>query len=250
MHGGTSCSKSTEVGVHALCRYRLAFQWEDGTMAYHQTVLTFVSYPMSCGVVDMSWAPEKVVHLLNSTDGYLTHALCEVDSPDSQGPARSQQRRAPGLRLSPASERWATGHFVTCPDKHVTHAFFACDVTSACWAESDVIFDDLKERWNVPSPSSCRANMTSLPPSFPCASGVQRVPYTLVCDHRADCQDGSDEDFCLFPPLRGTSALRCGTSREVRRQRPSVSISHVWKLICCPRRKARSVTPKNCVHQE
>ena len=38
------------------------------------------------------------------------------------------------------------------------------------------------------------------PPSFQCQSETQRVPYSLVCDHRQDCLDGSDETFCTFLP--------------------------------------------------
>ena len=194
-------------------------------MAYHQTVLTFVSYPITCGVIDMKWAPEKVVHLVNSTHMLFAHVLCEVDPPDIQSHSGTRQHRGSSISLSEPNEQLSPSEFVTCPDKHVTHTFLACDVTSACWAQNDVIFDDMKERWDMPSPSSCRANMTSLPPSFPCASGVQRVPYTLVCDHRADCHDNSDEDFCQFPLLEGTSALRCGTSTEVRRQ--TMAVEHV-----------------------
>ncbi|KAL8601648.1 hypothetical protein ACOMHN_003914 [Nucella lapillus] len=37
------------------------------------------------------------------------------------------------------------------------------------------------------------------PPSFHCTSDKQRVSYTLVCDHRPDCSDASDERFCVFP---------------------------------------------------
>nr|KAG5692973.1 hypothetical protein BaRGS_032405 [Batillaria attramentaria] len=37
--------------------------------------------------------------------------------------------------------------------------------------------------------------------------GEQTVSYTLVCDHRQHCSDGSDETFCVFaecPDRRGT----------------------------------------------
>ncbi|PVD34066.1 hypothetical protein C0Q70_05328 [Pomacea canaliculata] len=87
----------------------------------------------------------------------------------------------------PASDIWKKNH-VTCPSQHVTHTFLACDVRSDCWEER---YDTL---W------SCSAPVVPVPPAFTCDSGAERVPYTLVCDHRADCSDRSDEDFCQFPP--------------------------------------------------
>ena len=34
---------------------------------------------------------------------------------------------------------------------------------------------------------------------FECDNGTQSIPYTLTCNHHADCQDKSDELFCNFP---------------------------------------------------
>ena len=72
-----------------------------------------------------------------------------------------------------------------CPKGHVTHSFLLCDLKSYCWAETHV---------------SCDASLAPLPPMFECSKGADRVPYTLVCDHRPDCSDGEDEHFCVFPP--------------------------------------------------
>ena len=87
--------------------------------------------------------------------------------------------------------------FTTCPDAHVTHTFLACDVESACWA------------LDFSTSVSCSAPLTPLPPSFTCNNGVQHVPYTLVCDHRSDCSDRSDERFCVFTPCNVTSQFEC-----------------------------------------
>ena len=38
---------------------------------------------------------------------------------------------------------------------------------------------------------------------FSCDDEVTRVYYTLVCDFRQDCHDGSDESFCQHPPCDG-----------------------------------------------
>ncbi|XP_025083269.1 uncharacterized protein LOC112557545 [Pomacea canaliculata] len=73
-----------------------------------------------------------------------------------------------------------------CPSLHYTHTFLACDVKSECWADK---YDNAK---------TCSTPMTSLPPSFSCINEIERVPYSLVCDHRPDCSDNSDESFCIF----------------------------------------------------
>lgn len=98
---------------------------------------------------------------------------------------------------------------VVCPILgHVTHTFLACDVWARCFVgDSDVITDT----WGRPSFASCPAvGLTSLPPMMTCDVGSQHVPYTLVCDHRKDCQDGSDEDFCVFHPCNRSTEIDCG----------------------------------------
>ncbi|XP_070206413.1 G-protein coupled receptor GRL101-like [Littorina saxatilis] len=93
----------------------------------------------------------------------------------------------------------------------------ACDVQSACWAGRHGYADS--EVWGVPSRASCPVPvtslpMTSLPAMFTCSAGSQRVPYSLVCDHRQQCADGSDETFCVFAPCSGSTPLECATSTQ------------------------------------
>ena len=48
----------------------------------------------------------------------------------------------------------------------------------------------------------CNGNNTTIP-WFRCDNDVSSVSYTLVCDFRQDCHDGSDEIFCEYPPCDG-----------------------------------------------
>ena len=108
------------------------------------------------------------------------------------------------------------GWWVTCPSDQVTHAFLACDVSTFCWAGRNVTFSLLPELWALPASLSCQAPMRFLPPSFPCRSDEQRVSYSLVCDHRQDCTDGSDEEFCTFLPCQWQTEFQC-QNRQVCR---------------------------------
>ena len=106
---------------------------------------------------------------------------------------------------------------LSCPKGHVTHTFLACDLNSDCWLEPS---GGHSARDGV----KCLAPVRPLPPSFDCRERGQRVAYTLVCDHRPDCFDGSDEHFCVFSAGNGShgdflclgdSPFRCGRTKEV-----------------------------------
>ena len=137
--------------------------------------------------------------------------VCEVEKPSTQ---HSINRR-PHLARPPV-HAWVNMSVVTCPARHVTRQFLACDVKANCWSQDTSGYNDEdRKSWAVPSRHSCQAPLTSLPPSFLCTVGRQRVPYTLLCDHRHDCVDGSDEDFCHFPPC-ARDHQSCGSSKQVR----------------------------------
>ena len=124
--------------------------------------------------------------------------LCEY--PAIRNNMTQAMRRKSVIQLSEirSEEIWLNNSsLITCPDAHVTHTFLACDVESACWA------------LDLSTSVSCPAPLTPLPPSFTCNNGVQHVPYTLVCDHRSDCSDRSDERFCVFTPCNVTSQFQC-----------------------------------------
>ena len=107
-----------------------------------------------------------------------------------------------GVTLTPPTKRFPSP-MVACPEGHMTHSFLACDVKSACWARG------------YGEAYTCGAPLTPLPPSFTCDSEVERVPYTAVCDHRADCGDGSDEDFCVFPVCQGGANMECALRQVI-----------------------------------
>ena len=174
-------------------RYCWSWQWADNSIAYY-TIFNAESlvFP-ACAAFPAG--DVNYMKLGECSVASEAHYLCELDKIQPRTQQLYAQERA--IKLATVSpEISITFSTVRCPAGHITHSFLACDVQSSCWATQ---YDSADGFWTVPSFTACPAPLTSLPPSSACASGHERVPYTLVCDFRADCFDGSDESFCEFP---------------------------------------------------
>ncbi|XP_025079777.1 uncharacterized protein LOC112555558 [Pomacea canaliculata] len=130
----------------------------------------------------------------------VSYHLCEIRGTPSMHPAVE----AADVHVTQPTSRLSKPGYILCPANHFTHVFLVCDVTSNCWNKTDG------------ATYSCSAPLTSLPPLFECADIQQSVPYTLVCDHRVDCLDGSDENFCVFPRCDLDSPFQCSGRRCVQ----------------------------------
>ena len=192
------------------CRYRGLWEYLDGTVAYfarleyHALITT-----RACGRLLERRETMNQMGDVACTEKFLARYLCE------RADKKSPQAEAIQFPDPPASGSFPTG-MTSCPAGHVVHSFLACDVASVCWARVDddgegFVLNALSAdaaaaaaRGASGSTSGsgwcAGAGLTPLPPSFPCRRGADRVPYSLVCDHRPDCADRSDEDFCHFPP--------------------------------------------------
>ena len=115
------------------------------------------------------------------------------------------------VNVTIAGQSYSKWSPVSCPKGHLTHNFLACDVSTSCWARSDVTFSFSPDTWAFPTSLSCPVQPAKMSPApyFPCKSEEQRVPYSLVCDHRRDCADESDETFCKFFPCNLQSQFEC-----------------------------------------
>ena len=221
--------------IHFWCRYRSALIWEDKTVDYFTTVTSLkekIRRPV-CGLLDN--APgTAVIYSCDDQSEFGRMSLCQIPRDGQQqyihmGDGSSNTVSGQRSRSEFKSSSWQTlpdltqvnvsglgqhrrlWEMMTCPSGHVTHVLLACDVSASCWAESDVTFSLHPETWALPMPRSCPVpqRMISLAPSFPCDSDKWRVPYSLVCNHRRDCLDGSDETFCKFTPCSWQSETQC-----------------------------------------
>ncbi|KAK7482846.1 hypothetical protein BaRGS_00025879 [Batillaria attramentaria] len=183
--------------------YKDVFMWTDGTMAYHVSMRGAVELRPICGYfgkVDFYRGRSRYRVSLDLCDEkFRAHVLCEVDNQPTT--STEQSAEPPTVVIPKSTTQTPNIAFVQCPEGHLTHAFLACDIKSACF----------KERPGVSA--TCRVPLSPLPPSFTCANGIELVPYTLVCNYRSECNDGSDEDFCVFPPCDAEKPVKCGNQQ-------------------------------------
>ncbi|KAK7476239.1 hypothetical protein BaRGS_00032515, partial [Batillaria attramentaria] len=175
--------------------YQDTVQWEDGTVGYDTSHSAAVGRESNQVCAALYFAGFTAI--LDFMECYTTAIhnfyICEKHHP-AQDPLSTSGSPA-NITLSVPTRRTLPFPVVHCPRGHVTHTFLACDVWSDCFTEDSDIVSDM---WGVPSSASCPAPLTSLPPFMSCDMGSQYVPYSLVCDFRKDCADGSDEEFCVF----------------------------------------------------
>ena len=168
----------------------------DQTIA-HTAQLQGTYYRMGCGTVNR----KTISGFLTCTDKTRARFLCKRVKDVPATPETVQMPEPPVT--------WSHGiRMITCSGGHLTHVFLARDVQSSCHAR-DASASSFCVARGDDTAGVCRTALTSLPPSFPCGNGRGEVPYTLVCDHRPDCNDGSDESFCVFPPCDAGAQFTC-----------------------------------------
>ena len=201
------CSKAF-VYIRSLKRYRSNSQWTDGTIAYMFEIQQKLSASRTwekCSLINLESGIFEGFPLiliscgLHEGKAFICEKQLKVESPTRlQIPVLTRNEEIQVLSYS------------VCPAGHVTHKFLSCDLQAACL------------RYYTSSMFFCGSSLLPPPPMFKCSSEMEQVPYPLVCDHRPDCRDFSDENFCVFRSCSGKS-FHCG-NKQVRS-------THYWKLL-------------------
>ena len=199
-------------------RYRNTWQYVDQTIAYFAQ-LKGTYYGRGCGYIkdtqnlaDYIYERLSVNENLTCVDKLYARFLCEAKT---KIPVKPQTTQFPP---PPTMESYRI-KVTSCPGGHLTHEFLACDVQSSCQARDTAASSSCVTRGDE-TVAVCPTALTPLPPSFPCSNGRGEVPYTLVCDHRPDCSDDSDEKFCVYPMCDAVTEFTC-ENKQVRGICPS-----------------------------
>ncbi|KAL8615353.1 hypothetical protein ACOMHN_023073 [Nucella lapillus] len=181
--------------------------WNDGTVAYYVNTRHFryKSPAHTCFML----GGDALFHFSCRQTFSTHHVLCQFTSNRTVGQAgwanRTREARAytprstngllTQVRTKPSERFPAWLQMARCPGQHSTFQFLACDRAAHCWTQSS---------------AACSRSPPLRPAMFTCTAGGERVPYSLVCDHRSDCPDHTDEDFCVFPACRQFGYHNCG----------------------------------------
>ena len=183
-----------------------------------------VDYLAGIAMYELSVAQRPLCAVLTSSFGWLGMVTCNYNGDvksqhgyicqysDAKHGQNIQPPAPPSLaKINVTTVSFNGGQWrpVICRNGHVTHTFLACDVATFCWTEGKLSISLRPDSWALPTSQSCPVDLTSLPPSFGCKSEEQQVPYTLVCDHRPHCLDGSDENFCKYPSCQWEFQFQC-----------------------------------------
>ena len=197
------------------CRYQHSWMWSDDTLAIFLSIIgssSGVAAPY-CAMMEAGNAN----HTLSAVacDQKLKGSfLCELHAGPTSDDALTPVQ-------FPALSSWSLSpRMASCDHNHITHSFLACDPKANCSAV------------DLASSISCsEGRFSPAVPFFTCRNGVERVPFSLVCDHRADCCDSSDEDFCQFPACLRRKQFYCKNKKQVRLFGCMFSVSDIYIYI-------------------
>ncbi|KAK7482380.1 hypothetical protein BaRGS_00026399, partial [Batillaria attramentaria] len=185
--------------------YKGAWVWVDGTVSHDVNVTN------DLGIISLLRCDResKLSALYNQGGSRILHMtaadkhLC--DSFVCQAANASVRSRSGQNIVFPTVHhaeilKTATVPLVRCSRTHVTRDFLSCDTASNCEVRGNSLTlcpVTIRVR-SAGSFSTERSlvNRRVTVAMFVCDTQTDRIPFTLVCDFKRDCPDGSDEKFC------------------------------------------------------
>ena len=217
--------------------YQYMYRWVDGTIAYGRDVgvLTLKMSEIEhhavfpggiCSSVSLlAWnattsTVRSVTCMLQATPHYICETIVKV-KPTESGEIRNESPMQVSFPVIKDASKIlaATNQSLTpCPGGHVTHDFLSCDPDSRCGAAvypSTCVVSPLDDVTLRAAPTAAAGKEgASRTETFLCEGSEKTVHYSLACDFRSDCPDGSDEAFCVREDLP-CDGFRCDNGQCV-----------------------------------
>ncbi|XP_072017119.1 uncharacterized protein [Amphiura filiformis] len=99
--------------------------------------------------------------------------------------------------MFPAGEEECSSNMDTCLNGECSHAIFSCQY-SGCLPDS--VCDTRKEVTTTETSRRLMLRGNCLLGEFQCSRSSECIPVSFLCDFISQCNDGSDEEQCYFPP--------------------------------------------------
>ena len=176
--------------------YYCVYQWTSGSVNYHGAFLPKFPYPACAAYTDISkkWR-EMFIHCKGDVYSARKYCLCE-DKPTERRAQKDVSTQSVQLHSANISSS-SSIRLVQCSSGHSIQLFVSCEPRSECAPVSE----------SRATSSRCPSTL------FACETSRDHVSYTLVCNNRRDCLDGSDETFCVFKWDEKVTYNECDTRK-------------------------------------
>ena len=200
--------------------YYCVYQWTSGSVDYHGYFRPWIRYPTCGAYSDKSkkWR-ERVFRCHEDFHLARAYSLCE-DKPTERRAQKDVSTQSVQLQSANISSS-SSIRLGQCSSGHSIQLFVSCEPRSECAPVSE----------STATSSRCPSTL------FACEMSRDHVSYTLVCNNRRDCLDGSDETFCVYKWDEKVTYNQCNTRKVfVRIHEADKLLMLLLSLLlcCCP----------------
>ena len=238
-------------GVHYIpFMYRYFYRWFDNTIMYNTNHIELnpnseLGWKRVAAHVASYHFTDKMVVDQIAQDHTVSRVVCEK-AVKSERVVSKQSVQLSTTRMMWEVLRHTRQALTDCKEGHVTHTFLKCDPKSRCGQPTCVYFKRAGDYSEALPAAQDPGHAVAM---YICSGYNTLVHYTLVCDFRWDCQDGSDESFCHHPPC---VTLSCNNGQCValdkRCNRVNDCLDDTDETVCSPEWTKQTEMPRHHRH--